>query len=73
MKRKKKPPTPLRALLTELRQKAGYTQQGLAEALGVAITRVRDYEQGRTEPKWKYLFALADILGVDVNTFRRSL
>jgi transcriptional regulator with XRE-family HTH domain len=55
--------------LRELRDRAGLTQESLAEASGVPIWTVRNYEQGRREPSWKGLLRLAAALGVAAEAF----
>jgi transcriptional regulator with XRE-family HTH domain len=56
--------------LRELRERAGLTQQGLADATGLPVGSLRHYEQGRREPQWQALFRLADALGVGCEVFR---
>jgi transcriptional regulator with XRE-family HTH domain len=55
--------------LHELRQQAGQTQEQLAEASGVPVWTIRNYEQGRREPNWKGIISLAAALGVAVEAF----
>jgi DNA-binding XRE family transcriptional regulator len=52
--------------LQQLREKAGLTQARLAEASGVYVWTIRNYEQGRREPKWKVAIVLARAIGVTV-------
>jgi putative transcriptional regulator len=56
--------------LKELREKAGLTQAALAQATGLSLGVVRDYEQGRKEPALRSAFKLAEALGVSVEEFR---
>jgi len=55
--------------LQQLREKAGLTQQQLADASGVNLWTIRGYEQGRREPNWKVAIRLAESLGVAVEAF----
>jgi transcriptional regulator with XRE-family HTH domain len=55
--------------LQQLREKAGLTQERLAEASGVNVWAIRNYEQGRREPNWKVAIHLARALGVTVEAF----
>jgi transcriptional regulator with XRE-family HTH domain len=56
--------------LKEFREKAGLTQAALAQATGLSLGVVRDYEQGRKEPALRSAFKLAGALGVSVEEFR---
>jgi transcriptional regulator with XRE-family HTH domain len=56
--------------LKELREKAGLTQAALAQATGLSLGVIRDYEQGRKEPALRSAFKLAEALGVSVEEFR---
>jgi transcriptional regulator with XRE-family HTH domain len=55
--------------LQQLREKAGMTQEQLAERSGVKLWTLRGYEQGRREPSWKAALALAAALGVAAEAF----
>ena len=55
--------------LRELREKAGLTQQQLAEASGLPVGSLRNYEQGQREPYWQVVFKLAAALGVSCEAF----
>ena len=55
--------------LRELREKSGLTQAQLAEASGLPIGSIRNYEQGQREPYWSVLFKLARALHVSVEVF----
>jgi transcriptional regulator with XRE-family HTH domain len=55
--------------LRELRDKAGLTQEALADVSAVPIWTIRNYEQGRREPGWKGLLQLAAALGVAAEAF----
>jgi putative transcriptional regulator len=55
--------------LRQLREKAGLTQERLAEASGVNVWTIRNYEQGRREPNWRVAIQLARAIGVTVEAF----
>jgi transcriptional regulator with XRE-family HTH domain len=50
--------------LRELREARGLTQDQLAGLSGLPAGTVRNYEQGRREPSWEAVWALAEALGV---------
>lgn len=50
--------------LRAVRMKRGYTQQALADAVGVALRSYQCYEQGTREPSLDLLVVLADALKV---------
>ena len=52
-----------------LRKARGYTQQQLAEMLGVQRATISNYEIGRRSPHIKELARLAEILGVNLEYF----
>lgn len=52
------------ARLLRLREMAGLTQASLAEAAGVPITTLRNWEHGRREPLASAVRKLASALGV---------
>jgi transcriptional regulator with XRE-family HTH domain len=56
--------------LKELRSRAGLTQPQLAERAGVSKATVADLEQGRYEPSWPMVLALAGALGVPLEDLR---
>jgi transcriptional regulator with XRE-family HTH domain len=55
--------------LRELREGAGLSREGLAERAGLKVGGVRDLEQGRREPGWRTVLALARALGVGCTAF----
>ena len=59
--------------LRELREKAGLTQQQLADASGLPVGSLRNYEQGQREPYWQVVFRLADALGVSCEAFKECV
>ena len=52
--------------LKELRKENGWTQDELAEKLGISRSAVGMYEQGRREPDFEMLDLAADVLDVSV-------
>ncbi len=61
------PSVPLKERLKDLREKAGLTQQQVAERAGVSISIVTKIEYGLTEdPRWSTMVALARGLGCSV-------
>ena len=56
-------------VLKRLRNQAGLTQEGLAQASGLSVGAVREYEQNRRQPILSNAFALANALGVKVDAF----
>ena len=50
-----------------LRIKSGYTQDGLAEAIGISRSAVSMYENGNREPDFETLEKIADFFNVDMN------
>jgi len=56
--------------LKALRMVAGMSQPALAEASGLPVGSIRQYEQGRREPYWQVVFKLAEALGVDCSAFK---
>jgi transcriptional regulator with XRE-family HTH domain len=59
--------------LRELRESAGLTQQQLADAAGVPIGSIRNYEQGQREPYWDVVYRLAPVLGVGCDAFQQCV
>ena len=55
--------------LRELREAAGWTQEQLAERVGVKREAVARWEAGKREPGWSSVLALAEALGVDCTAF----
>ncbi len=49
--------------LAKLRERAKITRIKLAVALGVSITAVSDWENGKKEPRLKHVRLLIEILG----------
>ena len=55
-----------------LRRRAGYTQETLAEALGVSRQAVGKWESGQALPEAATLLTLADLLGCTLDTLMRE-
>lgn len=55
-------------MLTYLRKRNGYSQQELAEKLGMTRSAIGMYETGRREPDLETLEIFADFYNVDMNT-----
>jgi len=53
--------------LREARMYRQITQNSLAEAVGVALRTYQCYEEGRREPRFEVLVALADELDVSID------
>jgi transcriptional regulator with XRE-family HTH domain len=58
--------------LRELRNRAGLTQEQLAERAGVKRDAVARWERGTREPSWSNVVALADALAVSTEAFRQE-
>lgn len=58
--------------LAELRQVAGLSQPELAEKSGISVGGIRGIEQGRRDPTWETVLALAEALGVSVAEFQEK-
>lgn len=54
-------------MLRYLRQRAGYSQQDLADILKISKSTIGMYEQGRRKPDFETLEKIADIFNVDMN------
>jgi transcriptional regulator with XRE-family HTH domain len=55
--------------LRRLREKAGLTQEGLAQKAGMSVGNVRNYEQGIRLPSFPGVVKLSKALGVDCTAF----
>lgn len=53
--------------LRDARKRCGYTQESLAEQIGVKKSTVNGYEKGNSEPDMEKVSALMKVLGVDAN------
>lgn len=56
--------------LREMRAAAQLTQGALALQIGVHISSLRQWEQGKREPGWLHLLKLAEALDADPRVFR---
>jgi DNA-binding XRE family transcriptional regulator len=65
-------PTWFAGRLRELREKAGLTQEQLAERAGVKRDAVARWESGRREPGWSNVLALCAALGVTCEAFTQE-
>lgn len=53
--------------LKEYRLAIGYTQQEMADLLGITVRGYRNYEMGTREPNLSFLVMLADKLNVSLD------
>jgi len=53
--------------LRSLRMKRGYTQQHMADMLGVSLNAYQKYEQAERSPSLECLVQIADILAVSID------
>lgn len=56
--------------LREMRERADMTQAALAQAAGVHVVNLSQYERGKVVPSFEVACRLADALGVDVGELR---
>jgi transcriptional regulator with XRE-family HTH domain len=56
-------------VLRNLREKAGLTQQKLAEKAGIPLPSLRGHEQGQRSPGWVSVVKLARALSVSTDAF----
>lgn len=49
--------------LAKLRERINLTQMKLAVAVGVSLTTVSEWENGKTEPRLKYVRRLVEVFG----------
>jgi transcriptional regulator with XRE-family HTH domain len=56
--------------LQRLRNGKGWTQQELADRVGLARASVVNMERGAQAPPWPTLCLLADVFGVSLDVFR---
>lgn len=55
------------ACLRELRARKRVTQQEVADAVGVDVTSIHNYENGRTAPAFEIAWRLADFFDVSLD------
>ena len=56
-----------------LRRRAGYSQEGLAERLGISRQAVSKWETGAAEPSTSNLLALARLYGVSAEELLKNV
>lgn len=54
--------------LIRLRKERGYTQQSLADAVGLHVNQIKKYEGGTAQPTLKALVGIAKALHVSLDT-----
>ena len=59
--------TPFNTNLRKIREKAGLSRNDLAEKVGISVSALGQYEQGRREPDLQKLIAIATALHVSVD------
>lgn len=72
--------TPFNTNLRATREKVGMTRQELADSIGISVSALGQYEQGRREPDLQKLVAIAaalhvsvdDLLGYHVDDFDKA-
>ena len=58
--------------LAELRRERGFSQEGLAEQLGLSRQAVSKWESGRSDPSTTNLIALAKLFGIEPEELLRA-
>jgi transcriptional regulator with XRE-family HTH domain len=58
--------------IRELREGAGLSREQLAEAAGISVRAVVQWELGEREPGWFNMLALAEALAVDCTAFTQA-
>lgn len=53
--------------LAFIRRRSGYSQQALADAVGVTKQSISNYEAGRNAPSFKVLLAIAETLNASID------
>lgn len=53
--------------LREMRKKCGFTQQNMADKLGISLNAYQKYEQAERSPSLDCLVAIADIFNTSVD------
>lgn len=59
--------------LKSLRKAKGWTQQELADRMGIKRAALGAYEEGRSEPRLANVLAMADLLGVSTDAMMRGV
>ena len=60
-------PKPFAEKLTKLRNERGFTQQEMANLIGVGIAQMRRYEKGKSSPTLEVIKNIARVLGVSAD------
>lgn len=55
--------------MSSLRRERGMSQSQLAEAVGVSVVTISNWENGRANPKTGYLLKLAQVLNCGIAYF----
>ncbi|MCL2732312.1 MAG: helix-turn-helix transcriptional regulator [Actinomycetia bacterium] len=58
--------------MQDARRRAGYSRPGAAEALGITVSSVNAYEQGRTDPSLRIILQMAWLYRTSVEKLCRS-
>lgn len=53
--------------LREMRMKCGFTQQNMADKLGISLNAYQKYEQSERSPSLECLVLIADILNISLD------
>ena len=53
--------------IREYREKAGYSQEYVAEKVGLSVTGISNIERGRNYPKMDVFIKIANVLGVSAD------
>lgn len=53
--------------LREMRMKRGFTQQNMADILGISLNAYQKYEQAERSPSLECLVSIADILDISID------
>lgn len=64
----------LAELIVQQRKARGWSQNELAAKAGLTLSGLTKLEQGAvTDPRWSSMVALADALGISLDTFRAAM
>lgn len=59
--------------MKELREKSGLTAQALANALGIGVSTVHSWEQGRAIPRFQHIRPLMETLKVSFDELEQAV
>jgi transcriptional regulator with XRE-family HTH domain len=59
-------------MLRELRKQAGLSQEALARKANLSLATITKLEQGRVQPSWETVKALAEALGTSCQAFEQG-